>query len=362
MRKFGYLILVAVTSYLCIMYDGSACFYLLGFEILLAVFLFASSWYLKAHLKVSLNVQIPVVEKGQEFPVEIWVENTGFFPIPRVKMVLCYDTDYARKAGRRKIFTGVGIRRKERQKETYTMKYAGRYYFFLSEVRVYDAVRLFSRKVVIRDDSIFVNVLPVIKEVPLEVDPKTRQYLPDSDEYAVDRKGDDVSEIHALRAYRPGDFMKAIHWKLSARTDQWMVKEFSFPQGVQILLLLDLYTQSLRGFGEERMDALLGSFASLSYTMALKGVSHVAAWYDDESGELRRWRIDNEEGTYAMVDQLLAAVPYGWKYDIETGYDKEYPGEQFAARLVLDTEQTLRNNSQVLKGFCVEGADQQVIL
>lgn len=362
MRKFGYLILVAVSFYLCIMYDGAACFYLLGFLILLAIVLYGSSWYLRAHLKVHLNVQIPVVEKGQEFPVEIWLENTGFLPMPRVKIVLSHDSDYAKKSEKTRLLTDVGARKKERRKEKYTMQYAGRYYFFLLEVRVYDAIRLFSRKVPVRDDNIFVNVLPTIKELPLEVDPRTRQYMPDSDEYATDRKGDDISEIYALRDYRPGDSMKYIHWKLSARTDHLMVKEFSFPQGVQVLLLLDLYTLVPRNFGEEKMDALLGSFASLSFTMAQKGVSHVAAWYDDESGELRRCRIDNEEGTYTMVDQLLAAVPYGWKYDIENGYDKEYPGEQFAARLVLDTEGTLRNNNQVLSNFGVEGQEQQVIL
>ncbi|MFQ9394507.1 MAG: DUF58 domain-containing protein [Lachnospiraceae bacterium] len=76
----------------------------------------------------------------------------------------------------------------------------------------------------------FVNVLPTIREIPVEVDPRTRQHMPDSDEYATDRKGEDVSEIYAIREYRPGDSMKAIHWKLSARTKHWMVKEFSFPR------------------------------------------------------------------------------------------------------------------------------------
>ena len=72
MRKIAYLILTAVSFYLCIMYDGAAPFYLLGFLLLLAAALYGSSWYLRAHLKIHLNVQIPVVEKGQEFPVEIW--------------------------------------------------------------------------------------------------------------------------------------------------------------------------------------------------------------------------------------------------------------------------------------------------
>ena len=115
-------------------------------------------------------------------------------------------------------------------------------------------------------------------------------------------------------------------------------------------------------FREEEMDALLGNFSSLSYSLAGKGVSHVAAWYDDAAGELRRCRIDDEEGTYAMVDQLLAAVPYGWQYDIENGYDKEYPGEVFAAILIFDTEGKLQNNGRVIAEFGTEGQEQQVIV
>ena len=362
MRKIGYLGIVAVTVYLCIMYDGNTCMYLLAFELLMALMLYISSWYLKAHLKVNLNVQIPVVEKNQEFPVEVWMENTGWLPMSRVRVTLGYDSEYTRKSGKSKLETSVGFKKWEPHKKNYTMRYAGRYYFYVTEVRIYDALGLFSRKLNVRDNSTFVNVLPTIQELPLEIDPKTRQYMPDSDEYATDKRGDDVSEIYAIREYRPGDSLKAIHWKLSARTEHWMVKEFSFPQGVQILILLDFYTLNTRTFGEERLDALLGSFASLSYSLALKGVSHVAAWYDDAEGELLRCRISNEEGTYAMVDQLLEAVPYGWQYDIEAGYGKEYPGEQFAVRMVLDTELTLRYKDQVLMHFGEKGHEQQVII
>ena len=286
----------------------------------------------------------------------------AFFLCRKIRLTLLHDSDYVGKPEKKRLTLGIGPKKKERQKEKFTMKYAGRYYFYVTEARVYDAIRLFSKKVPVRDDNVFVNVLPTIREIPVEVDPRTRQHMPDSDEYATDRKGEDVSEIYAIREYRPGDSMKAIHWKLSARTEHWMVKEFSFPQGVQVLLLLDLYTASTKKFREEEMDALLGNFSSLSYSLAGKGVSHVAAWYDDAAGELRRCRIDDEEGTYAMVDQLLAAVPYGWQYDIENGYDKEYPGEVFAATLIFDTEGKLQNNGRVIAEFGTEGQEQQVIV
>ena len=95
--------------------------------------LYGSSWYLRAHLKIHLNVQIPVVEKGQEFPVEIWVENTGFFPMPKIRLTLLHDSDYVGKPEKKRLTLGIGPKKKERQKEKFTMKYAGRYYFYVTE-------------------------------------------------------------------------------------------------------------------------------------------------------------------------------------------------------------------------------------
>ena len=45
-----------------------------------------------------------------------------------------------------------------------------------------------------------------------------------------------------------------------------------------------------------------------------------------------------------------------------SGYDKEYPGEIFAASLILDTEGKLRNNGTVIAEFSTEGQEQQVIV
>ena len=76
---------------------GRLLFILLGFLLLLAAALYGSSWYLRAHLKIHLNVQIPWWKKGQEFPVEIWVENTGFLPMPKIRLTLIHDSDYVGK-------------------------------------------------------------------------------------------------------------------------------------------------------------------------------------------------------------------------------------------------------------------------
>jgi len=53
------------------------------------------------------------------------------------------------------------------------------------------------------------------------------------------RVGDDIDAVANLRGHRPGDSMKRTHWKVSARLDQIMIKEFENPIQREGLLILD---------------------------------------------------------------------------------------------------------------------------
>jgi uncharacterized protein (DUF58 family) len=47
------------------------------------------------------------------------------------------------------------------------------------------------------------------------------------------------AEFHGLRAYRPGDSPRAIHWRTSARCGQWMVREYEDVPSDNLLLVFD---------------------------------------------------------------------------------------------------------------------------
>lgn len=53
-------------------------------------------------------------------------------------------------------------------------------------------------------------------------------------------KGYDFAEVTDMREYRPGDRIKDIHWKLSAKKEELMVKERTSVAQSQVILVLDL--------------------------------------------------------------------------------------------------------------------------
>jgi len=57
---------------------------------------------------------------------------------------------------------------------------------------------------------------------------------------SVNRKGSDASEVFDLRTYQPGDDIHTIHWKLSQKTDELLVREPADSPRFDTLVLMDI--------------------------------------------------------------------------------------------------------------------------
>ncbi len=51
--------------------------------------------------------------------------------------------------------------------------------------------------------------------------------------------GDDPGETYDIREYQPGDSIRQIHWKLSGKLDDIMIREKSFPVDDTVLILAE---------------------------------------------------------------------------------------------------------------------------
>ena len=87
-RKVWYMIFVLITVYLEIMYDSTWMLAMLAFELLLAAVMFLMSWYLKLHIRVWLDMKVPVSAKKQTFEMELHIKNSGLLPVSAVYTIL----------------------------------------------------------------------------------------------------------------------------------------------------------------------------------------------------------------------------------------------------------------------------------
>ena len=91
-----------------------------------------------------------------------------------------------------------------------------------------------------------VIVMPEIHSIGIRITEAVRQFMGDADVYDEYRPGHDPSELFEIRPYQEKDKLQSIHWKLSAKMDDLMVREHSFPEACAVVILLDVRKEKLK--------------------------------------------------------------------------------------------------------------------
>ena len=93
--------------------------------------------------------------------------------------------------------------------------------------------------------------------------------------FSAVRPGDDFSETQAIRPYVPGDPVRRIHWKLSAKMGQTLLREIGAPQTGGLLLALAVDFEH----APDALEASLVGLLSASQALLEQGIAHrVSLW------------------------------------------------------------------------------------
>lgn len=144
----------------------------------------------------------------------------------------------------------------------YISENCGKIHMSFSKVVCFDLLGLFARKCEHISEQEF-TVFPQIREVQVNMK-RLPEALSDGYQYMESRKGQDVTEVFDIRDYRPGDTPRSIHWKLSSKLDNLVVREFSFPSNYDTLILYDTMFDKENPSYHEVVNGILGMTASIS--------------------------------------------------------------------------------------------------
>lgn len=111
------------------------------------------------------------------------------------------------------------------------------------------------------------------------------------------KPGGGFAENHELRLYRPGDNLRQIHWKLTAKTGKLILRESMKPERGKAILTLDL-----NGSMEE-LDRKMGQLLWLSRYLLDMEVAHEI--YALTGNGVSCCRVNDEPSMYRAVDSLL---------------------------------------------------------
>ena len=136
------------------------------------------------------------------------------------------------------------------------------------------------------------------------------------------KRGTDINPDYEIREYVPGDELKNIHWKLTAKTGRTMVRERLATGRDRINVLLAL-TKDL-----EVNDALIFSLRSLGLLLLDKGYPIRLCWLGYDGTIQGRYLAEEGELENAM-DEILSISGKRDPAQARNAMESEYPGEAY---------------------------------
>ncbi len=154
----------------------------------------------------------------------------------------------------------------------------------------------------------------------------------------------DRTSIKSVRPYREGDQLRDIHWKLTAKTGEMKVKEFTQSVSEKIYLFIDgcktSYIEDTQ-LADDAMDLA----ASLCHSWLKRGIP-VQVVFSDASRTTFSGRNLASQGKF--LDQFTAFNPNGW-LGFEDFLERELKGNSDGARWVTISSRVTPKIEQMLR-------------
>ena len=200
---------------------------MIGFTVLLCL---ASVLWAAGTMTVSVEYRDLTVRRGEDTSLVLQVRHSGRIPIAPVLIRIPSMIGEKDREIRLKDLPG----RTQNLRMPVHAAHVGVYSSGIRSVTVEDLLGIFSRTVHPADTVFELTVLPQTFETePLTMAPGD----PGSESMA--RATEDLNAPSDIRAYQPGDAMKKIHWKLSLRKGELIVRKFDEPVLQDVLILTD---------------------------------------------------------------------------------------------------------------------------
>ena len=244
-----------------------------------------------------------VHSKGEEF--ELWIYVRGKSPIPYAPVELqCNLPD--RDTGLfsiKRIYAAVPPLGRCRVAVTAMHRYRGSYIAEISRLSVFDPLRIIriTRKITSETTLIFLPRRIDIGELSSEA------HSENSANPAPLLKGE-REEFSHVRDYRPGDIMQLVHWKLTAKLDELMIKQYDEETERKTCILCDYCFDGASdpGAAMKQADAVIE--AAVAFTLsAVKSGCGAVVDLGSGSPELRSFVKDMPD--FERFYNLMAVIP-----------------------------------------------------
>lgn len=306
LTKILFIVLILVCAAFYILYIWDFALVLLIVMIALPILMYVTTYITKRMISVEFAVKDKNAAKNKDFAVQLVVNNRSIFPIGKAEAHIVYYNVFSNQTSAFDLYLPIQPRNSQRITFQLKSKFCGIIKIKTSYLNIYDPLRIFKFKTG-KNINTEVVIMPEGHEVSGIVHYSDR-VNEESDMFSEYRSGDDPSEVFDLREYNPGDKLNRIHWKLSSKKDDFIVKEYSLPIDVPCSLFLDLKCYKDNDLTLPVFDTLIETFLSISQFLLDNERVHSVTFYNAAQDCFAEQDINDSSDLSAVIRNIITSI------------------------------------------------------
>ena len=297
-----YLVVIILNIFMMYVFHSYVNLLLLVALVLFPIYSFYGVYRVKQKLTLKIVVPSEHMRREEEFYLRFILHNPTGFPLVNATIKLKAANRFYKEEGIHYLNIPVRARRDTEVVYPVIMDYCGRLVVEAEEIKLLDLL------------GIYEAVIPVHEEQECLVFPNStlrnqeagQLYIKGVSEAMESReKGYDFSEISGIREYIPGDKLQNIHWKLSVKKDELMVKERISVSAQQLNVLVELANDE-----EMRLEAVLELADSIMKSFVTQNLPFTVYYYSTNLEGLKECYIGNQVEQEQWMEMLLYDQSY----------------------------------------------------
>lgn len=329
----SYLVLLISAGILYVM--NGAYVLLLPIWLLLCVLIFGLLLCTAGGRKLSFSMETKVSEETDDPVRKLQIKNASVIPVFHGALFLTWKNTLTGEMGEHRIsFAALpGMRTEEEVR--LPVRYCGAYQIRAEQIYIYDIFSIFRAKRKADLQAEFL-IYPKTEQLDLPL-AQTDVYDMESFRYSEQKSGDDANETFAIREYRAGDRIRNIHWKLTGKLDQVMIRESSYPVFHSILLLLETgYRETVPE--AKLLDAAMSVYLSAAEFLLEQQKPFEIGYYDQEKQLFCVERVEHSEELWNLIPELLRAGRGDSEQSAYEQYQLWYGDQKYAHYIYVTAE------------------------
>ena len=272
----------------------------------LPVIMFITTYITKKLITVEFAVKDKNVSKGKDFPVQLVVTNRSIFPIGKAEAHIEYYNVFSDQISAFDLYLPIQPKNSQRITFQLSSKFCGVIKIRSARLNIYDPLRLFRFRTA-KNICTDIAVMPEGHEIGGIVH-YTDRVNEESDVFSEYKPGDDPSEVFDLREYNQGDKLNRIHWKLSSKKDDFIVKDYSLPIDVPCSVFLDLKCYEKSDLTLPVFDTLIETMISLSQFLLENERGHSIIFFNSSLNRFVEHTVLDSADLNSVINEIISSV------------------------------------------------------